>query len=171
MKPTLITVLLFNFACVSRVLSSGSTHHDEGLPISNRDLDAVVAAGCGQTPSSNGNNNCTYGNLTPCAENGQFPHFSCANPGAEVGQCWGAQDETCQGDIVRNGSLCLNLGPVSPCCSLNSECKTVPVVFTLPNGQQFAGTSCSTGARQWPIQNTRKSTSVSPDDICKPILY
>jgi hypothetical protein len=61
MKPTLITVLLINFACISRVLSSGSTHHhDEGLPISARELDAVVAAGCGQTPSSNGNNNSTY---------------------------------------------------------------------------------------------------------------
>lgn len=170
MKQSLLVLFLANAAWFSGVLPVRSDISAEGVPVSNAELDLVVAAGCGQTPSTNGNNNCTYGNLAPCGENGQFPNFQCANPGAELGQCWGAQNETCQGAIVRNGMRCLNGFP-SACCALNSQCATVPATFTDEFGNQTFGTSCGWSPRQWPMQSTRSVTFNGADDSCKPFTY
>jgi len=170
MKQSLLVLFLANAAWFSGVLPVRSDSGPEGVPVSNAELDLIVAAGCGQTASTNGNNNCTYGNIAACAENGVFPNFQCVNPGAENGRCWGAQNETCQGQIAQNGNLCVNL-PAGACCSLNAQCSTLPATFTDEYGNQTSGTVCTSTAHQWPVQSTRTITNIGPDDSCKPIQY
>lgn len=120
------------------------------------ELDAVVAMGCGQNPSTNNNPNCSQ--LDPgCTKNGQIPDITCASPGAQCGGCSGVKKQTCQGQVNNNGLLCFEQN-LNDCCAQTSTCVQLNGTWGSggPNPQPGTNCSCGNAGQNYPAGGARE---------------
>lgn len=100
-----------------------------GVTMSDEDLDAVVARGCGEFATTQGSFQCSL--TAPCADAPAPPPSwgrVCTTPGAGCGSCTGLTNCWCDGDVTLNGTSCLY--SLTVCCSLPNTCKTeLGIVF------------------------------------------
>jgi hypothetical protein len=98
-----------------------------GDPVSLESLDRIIARGCGQHPSTDGNSSCTgtascqkelvYKPTHPIPQYG----FKCTDVGAPCGTCHGGTHVTCQGTIdPLHPDLCAMYNV--PCCNAPGVC-------------------------------------------------
>jgi len=116
-------------------------------------LDRIVALGCGQNPSTVGNQNCNQGNQG-CVTAGQIPNITCNPNGAECGGCNGVKNQTCQGQIFNNGYLCFEQN-LNDCCSRTKTCFTQNGTWGQNPGTPGTNCACGNGGINYPAAGSR----------------
>lgn len=129
------------------VTVQGSPVAGIGEPAELSRLDEIRAAGCGQSPTTQGQSNCS--GSASCATTGWFGYGACAAPGNICGSCSGNQDIICMGN-QGNCNLCSSY--TTTCCSVSTNCVT----------QGGNSCSCTTGGGGGAI-GARTLSTVTPN--------
>lgn len=101
-----------------------------GKPASAEVIDDLVASGCGQFCTTQGQGLCQQS--IACHATLVNPlNIPCTSPGAACGACFGAQEIVCGGTLAMNGELCFEYS--TACCTPPGACTTTPVLIPDPN--------------------------------------